>query len=106
MIRNDRILREANVVQNLEAEDRQEKIPMADLLEKVKAICLQRAIHHNKVMGLHRVSGHDRDPLLGTVDHLSRMVMDLLVTIKVIDSKLRVLLRRLSMMALVQFQGA
>lgn len=93
------------MVQNLEAEDRQEVIPMADPLEKVKGICLQRAIHHNKVMDLHRVSGQDRDPLLGTVDLLSRRVTDRLVTIKVIESKLRVLLHRLSMMALVPFQG-
>ena len=105
MIRNDKTLQEASVVQNLGAEDRQEVTPMADLLEKVKGICLQRAIHHNKLRGLHRVSGHGQDPLLGMVDHPSRMATDLPVTIKVIDSKLRVLLRRLSMMAFVLFQG-
>jgi hypothetical protein len=106
MIRNDRFHQETSVVQSQETEDRQEVIHTADLLERVKGICLQRAIHHNKVMGLHRASGHDQDLLLGMVNHLSRMGTDLLVTIRVIDSKLRVLLHRLSMMALVQFRGA
>lgn len=92
------------MVQTLEVEGRQEVIRMADLQEKVKGICLQKVTHHSKAMGFHRVSGKDRVPVLGPADLLSRIVMDLLGTIK--DSKLRVHLRRLLMVALVQFQGA